>query len=415
MRRVRLLAAALLAVLALASCTTRDKPVRIGAIYPLSGPQSVGGIEEFRGVKVAADLANADGGVHGRRIELNQVDVPEADAAPGAVAGLADQGVELFVGSYGSTISSPAAQAAVGRGRLYWETGAVGKMAGVGGGQLVFRVAPTGGVLGHAAVAFIADQFAPKLHRDAASLRFAVASVDDEYGSAVAAGALGELRRRHLKLAGSFTYDPRSFDAPHLVRRIAAAKPDVLFVVAYLEDGVAVRRETVRQHLRLLANIGTSSSFCMPQFGAMLGKEAVGLFASDKPDTHGINPKGLASPARDLLTRADAAYSAAYGESMSAPALAGFSGAWALFHYVLPHAASMKPGDVGAAARAVHLARGGLPNGSGLAFGGPDDPDPGANLEAASVIWQWTRVNHREVTWPPPFATVPLNAIPISR
>jgi branched-chain amino acid transport system substrate-binding protein len=415
MRRVRLLATALVAVLALASCTGRDKPVRIGAIYPLSGSQAVGGIDEFRGVKVAADLVNADGGVDGRRLELSQVDVPVAEVAPGAVRGLADQGVDLFVGSYGSTISSPAAQAAVGRGRLYWETGAVGMMAGVGGGKLVFRVAPTGGILGHTAISFIADRFAAKLHRDPASLRFAVTSVDDEYGSAVAAGAVAELRRRHLKLAGSFTYDPRSFDRAALVRRIAAVKPDVLFAVAYLEDGVALRRETVRQHLPLLASIGTSSSFCMPQFGAELGKDAVGLFASDKPDTHGINPKGLAGPARDLLARADAAYKAAYGHSMSAPALAGFSGAWALFHYVLPAAKSMKPADVAAAARSVHLARGGLPNGSGLAFGGPGDPDPGANLEAASVIWQWTRVNHRDVTWPPAFATAPLNFIPIRR
>ena len=174
MRRVRLLATALVAVLALASCTGRDKPVRIGAIYPLSGPQAVGGIEEFRGVKVAADLVNADGGVDGRRIELNQVDVPEADAAPGAVRGLADQGVELFVGSYGSTISSPAAQAAVGRGRLFWETGAVGKMAGTGAGDLVFRVAPTGGVLGRSAISFVADQLAAKLHRAPGSLRSAL-------------------------------------------------------------------------------------------------------------------------------------------------------------------------------------------------------------------------------------------------
>jgi branched-chain amino acid transport system substrate-binding protein len=415
MRPARMLATVLVATMALASCTGRDRPVRIGAIYPLSGSQSVGGIEEFRGVKVAADLVNADGGVGGRRLELDPLDVPVAEAAPGAVKGLASDGVKLFVGSYGSTISSPAAQAAVGRGRLFWETGAVGKMAGVGGGELVFRVAPTGGLLGREAVAFIADEFAPKLGRAPSSLRFAVAAVDDVYGSAVADGALDELRKRDLRLAGSFTYDPRALDRVGLVRRIAAVSPDVLFVVAYLEDGVALRRETVRQHLPLLASIGTSSSYCMPEFGAQLGRDAVGLFASDKPDTHGINPKGLATPARALLARADATYKAAYGQSMSAPALAGFSGAWALFHHVLPAARSMDPDDVAAAARAVRLAPGGLPNGSGLDFAGPGGTDPGANIAAASVIWQWTAVNRREVTWPPPFATAPLNAIPITR
>jgi branched-chain amino acid transport system substrate-binding protein len=406
-----LLAAALVAALALASCTGRDKPVRIGAIYPLSGSQAVGGIDEFRGVKVAADLVNADGGVDGRRIELHQVDVPVAEAAPGAVRGLADQGVDLFVGSYGSTISSPAAQAAVGRGRLYWETGAVGMMAGVGGGELVFRVAPTGGILGRGAIRFVADQMAAKLHRPAGSLRFAVISVDDLYGQAVADGAVAELAERRLHLVGRFAYDPHTFNPAKAVRQVAATHPDVAFVVAYLEDGVALRRELVRQHVPLSVAIGTSSSFCMPMFGQELGRDALGLFASDKPDTHGINPHGLSGEAAALLARADAAYRAAWGQSMDAPALAGFSGAWALLHWVLPAAHSASAADVAAAARAVDIPQGSLPNGSGLQFGRPGTLDSSANVKAASVIWQWTSMYHRDVVWPPAFATHPIEPI----
>jgi ABC-type branched-subunit amino acid transport system substrate-binding protein len=280
---------------------------------------------------------------------------------------------------------------------------------------LVFRMAPTGGVLGRSAISFVAEQLAPKLARTPGSLRWAVVSVDDVYGEAVAEGALAELRRRGLRVVGEFAYDPNRYDPKAAVRRIAATRPDVLFVVAYLEDGVALRRETVRQHVPLLASIGTSSSYCMPQFGAELGREAVGLFASDKPDTHGINPRGLAGDARALLTEADAAYRAQYGESMTAPALAGFAGAWALFHHVLPNARSTKPADVAAAARAAKLPRGALPNGSGLDFGAPGTIDASANLNASSVIWQWAGVNRREVVWPPQFATAPLNALPIAR
>ncbi len=411
----RALLLALTALLLASSCSSGKTPVTVGAIYPLSGSQSVGGIEELRGVKVAAELANRAGGVHGRPIRLDQVDVPAAEAAPAAVRELAGRGVDLLLGSYGSTISSPAAMTAVGEGRLFWETGAVGKLAGEGAGDLVFRVAPTGGVLGRSAISFVADRLAPKLRRAPGSLRFAVASVDDVYGEAVASGALDELRHRGLKLVGSFVYDPNHYDPAAAVRRIAATRPDVLFVVAYLEDGVALRRETVRQHLPLLASIGTSSSYCMPQFGAELGREAVGLFASDKPDTHGINPHGLSAGARSLLAEADATYKAAYGTSMTAPALAGFSGAWALFHYVLPNARSTRPADVAAAARAARVPRGALPNGSGLEFGRPGTIDAGANVHAASVIWQWAGLNRREVVWPPQFATAPFVPVPIAR
>jgi branched-chain amino acid transport system substrate-binding protein len=409
----------LLVLLLTASCTgaggDRPDPVRVGAIYPLSGTQGMGGIDEYHGVQVAADLVNADGGIGGRPVVVDQVDVPEADAAPGAIAALADRGVDLVLGSYGSTISSPAAAAAAGRGSLFWETGAVGKLAGPAGGDLVFRVAPTGGLLGRGAIRFVADQLAPKLGRPAGSLRYAIAAVDDVYGHAVADGARAELRDRDLEVVADVAYDPRRYDPAKVVARLAAARPDVLFVVAYLEDGVALRREQVRQHMPLLASIGTSSSYCMPEFGALLGRDAVGLFASDKPDTHGINPSGLAPDARALLERADAAYREAHGHSMSAAALAGFSGAWALFRHVLPEASSLAPADVAAAARRARVPAGGLPNGSGLEFAPPGGADAGANLRAASVIWEWTEVNRREVTWPPQFATAPIAAIRPSR
>src|SRR5919108_4428913 len=136
MRLFRPLLACLAVLLAAGGCAGAARapaPLRVGAVYPLSGAQGMGGVDEYRGVLVAAELANHDGGVGGRRIAVERVDVPEADAAPGAVAALAGRGIHLVLGSYGSTISSPAAAAAVGHGSLFWETGALGKLAGTGG------------------------------------------------------------------------------------------------------------------------------------------------------------------------------------------------------------------------------------------------------------------------------------------
>jgi branched-chain amino acid transport system substrate-binding protein len=419
---VRVVAFALVLVALATSCSRSSggaanahAPLRVGAVYPLSGAQGPGGVEEYRGVRIAAQLANAEGGVDGRRIELVPVDVPAADAAPDAVAKLVGSGAGVVLGSYGSTISEPAARTAAARGLVFWETGAVGELMGLeGGGERVFRVAPSGAMLGKAAMDFVAGQLLPKLRRDPASLRYTVAAVDDQFGSAVERGALDELRARGYRVAGSLRYDPRRYDKAQVVRQLAATRPDVLFVVAYLDDGVALRREIVRQGLRLVANIGTSSSYCMPAFGAALGRDAVGLFASDKPDAEAINPRGLGPEASALLTRANQAYHRAYGQPMSAAALAGFSGAWALFHWVLPRAGSSDSEAVARAAREVTIPAGGLPNGSGLRFGAPGDADPGANLRAATVIWEWVGVRNRQVTWPPQFATAPVKAMRIT-
>jgi branched-chain amino acid transport system substrate-binding protein len=410
----RVVAIALAAAFIAGACSKSNDPIVVGAIYPLSGGQGPGGIDEYRGVSLAADLVNADGGVNGRPIELRAIDTPGSDAARASVAKLDSQGVKFVVGSYGSTISLPAADEAGLRGMFFWETGAVGDMTGAELGKLVFRVAPTGMVLGRTAVSFIADQLAPLLGKQPSTLRFAVANVDDVYGRAVARGATDQILALGLPFAGQFPYSAQKPDIPGTVRAIAASKPDVLFVSAYLQDGIALRQETARQHLRLLASIGTSSSYCMPQFGATLGSDAVGLFASDKPDEDVIGQDGLAPDARALLARAGAEYQARYGQEMSAAALAGFSAGWALFRDVMPRASGMTPDAVAAAAVAIHLPQGTLPNGSGLSFGAAGSADAGQNLAAASVVEEWVGLDKRAVVWPPAFATEAIQALPIA-
>jgi branched-chain amino acid transport system substrate-binding protein len=408
-------AAALLLASALfagASCTSASpEPVRIGAVYPLSGAQGPGGVDEFEGVQLAVQLVNADGGVGGRPVELIPVDTPSADAAPDAIAKLHDDGVRLVLGSYGSTISAPAAEASAHRDMLFWETGAVGEMTGAGAGELVFRVAPSGAILGRNAIAFVADEYAPVLDVDPGGLRFAVTLVDDAYGRAVAQGALDELGARGYDVAGTFGYDPRDVNMRAFVRRLAESDPDVVFVAAYLHDAIVMRREMVRQGLDVLVGIGTSSSYCMPRFGSTLGEDAVGLFASDKPSSDALNVEGLTPDGRALLERANGAYAERFGGPMSAAALAGFSGAWALLHDVLSDAPRATPAAVADAANAVDLPQGSLPNGSGLRFGEPGTVTAGANVLASSVVWQWQAPGQYAVVWPSRFATSPIEPL----
>jgi branched-chain amino acid transport system substrate-binding protein len=406
MKRVWSLTAVVLAAALVPACRSGPAPIRIGAVYPLTGSEAAGGLDEFHGVQLAVDLANQDGGVRGHRVELVPVDTPGSDAGPEAVDQLSQKGIRLLLGSYGSTISAAAGAEAARRGMLFWETGAVGSMTGPGPGELFFRVAPSGRELGRTAVSFVAQQLAPILSASPSALRFAVTNVEDAYGSEVVRGAVEELRALGIPLVGQFPYDLRNVDPPSVVRGIAASGANVVFAASYLEDGIDVRREMVRQDLHLIAGIGTSSSYCMPEFGGTLGTDAVGLFASDKPDAEYLNPSGLLPAARAVLERATSAYLDRYGgDEMSAPALAGFAAAWALLHDVLPTARSFSPRDVARAALAADVPQGGLPNGSGLRFGPAGSPDAGQNVMATSVIWQWVGVGKREVVWPPRFAT----------
>jgi branched-chain amino acid transport system substrate-binding protein len=384
----------------------------VGALYPTAGAQGVGGSEELRGVELAVEWANQHGGLHGHPIELRKQPADRAEAVPGALDALQRDDVTLVLGSHGSTMSAVAARDAARHGISFWETGAVGEIDTAAAGRNFFRLAPMGASLGRHAISFVRDTLAPKLARHD-GLRYAVTYIDDPYGRAVGKGAVAEVADSNQTLAGTFPYDPQTKDFTALTDQLAAAHPDVLFAVSYLDDGVALRRAT--EHLPLLAAIGTSSSFCHPAFGNELGDDAVGLFASDKPDAAHVNADALSPEGRAALAWVSARYTARYHEDMSAPALSGFSGAVALLMHVAPKARDLTPRALAVAASKTELPEGTLANGGGLDIAPAGAVDAGANRRAAGVIWEWVAPRTRAVVWPPSLATHEVVALPVQR
>ena len=414
LRSCRLILVATLFGALLTGCAHGESTLTIGALYPRTGSQGPQGSEEFRGVALAAQWANDHDVLAGRRIRLVSTDAPRAEAVPAAFADLERQGAQLIVGSHGSAISAAAADVATRRHLLFWETGAVGQISpDVAGGRSFFRLAPMGANLGRAAIDFVATQIADKLPVDH-PLRYGVVHVDDAYGTAVGQGATDEIAARGLPSAGTFAYDASHADFDALARRVQAAGVDVLFVAAYLDDGVALRKATVRNHVHLAASIGTSSSYCHPAFGRQLGVDAVGLFASDKPDAADVRPDALKPEGRRALLWVRSAYTARYHQPMSAPALSGFSNAYALFVHVLPAARRLTPDGVADVALSVKLAEGTLANGGGMDLAPPGQPDGGTNRAAASVIWEWVAPGTRAVVWPPAFANQRATVLPLA-
>ena len=389
-------------------------PVDIGALYPTNGPQGAGGTEELRGVRLAVEWANGKGGIDGRRVRLREVAADRAEAVPAALDTLAADDVTVVLGSHGSTMSAVAARQAHRRGMSFWETGAVGEVdAGGAAGRSFFRLAPMGASLGRHAVAFVRDTLAPKLPGGGTGLRYAVAYIDDPYGRAVGKGAEAEVGDSGQILAGTFAYPPSTTDFAPLAAQLAAARADVLFAVSYLDDGVALRRATA--HLPLRAAIGTSSSFCHPAFGDRLGDEAVGLFASDKPDAAHVNADALTPAGREALAWAGSTYRDRYDVEMSSPALSGFSSAVALLLHVLPASDGLDADAVARAAGKVKLPEGTLANGAGLDLAPVGALDAGANRRSAGVIWEWVAPRTRAVVWPPALATHDVLALPVQR
>ena len=422
-------------------------PIRIGAVFPISGNAKALAGPELAGVRIAVDLVNADGGIAGRQVELEVRDLESRDAADGIMAGLAGSGIQLVIGAYSSDLSIAASAAADRAGLLYWEAGAVADRLTGRGLPFVFRVGASGANLGSNSSTFVASELAGRLGKAVGEVRVAIVNAEDEYARSVADAAATTATAAGLDVVSRTAYNLSLPRWPDVMAALASARPDAIILASHIPDGVAFRRAMLVAGLKTGALIGSTMAECDPDFAGELGADAIGIFASDRP-TAGFRPEALTPAAKAAYDRFAAAWAKVapaatgasadnsegdeYGDAeytISGPAesptaeaseeaLAGFSAAWALLHDVLPAAARSGTGldaaTVAAAARAVDLPEGSLPNGAGLRFSS-DAATLGQNTRAAAVIWQWQAVRRYAFVWPASYATGAISDVPLGR
>jgi ABC-type branched-subunit amino acid transport system substrate-binding protein len=449
-----LLSATLLGWWQLAGRAQPLAPIRIGAVFPLTGNAAALAGQERRGVQIAADLVNADGGISGRRIELDVRDLESRADAPAVMASLKSAGVQAVIGAYSSDLSMAASSAASEKGLVYWEAGAVADQLTGRGLPLVFRVGASGSNLGDNSASFAAEALAPRLGAPVSRVRLAIVNARDAYASSVADAAQATAQHAGMPVVLRTSYSLAVPNWPSLMADLATAHPDIIILASHIPDGVAFRQAMLAAGLRVSALIGSTMAECDPDFAGALGPDAIGIFASDRP-TGGFQPSALSAQARAVYDRLAAAwgagsspapsatsggwgsgsgdaYGGAYGSgggyTISGPveegsgaagpseeALSGFTAGWALFHDVLPVAAraqSLDAAAIASAARSVDLPAGSLPNGAGLRFSSAPST-LGQNLLASAVIWQWQAVRSYTFVWPATYATGSIGFVPL--
>src|SRR5438128_4227219 len=410
--------AALGVVFACAGCATAPPgggaaSVKIGALFPLSGPQAPLAKQEYAGVQIARNLVNADGGIDGAPIELVTRDLVSESNATARVADLKAHGVNAILGAYSSGLSLPVSDAAQAAGLLYWEAGAVADQLTGRGYPLVFRVGAAGSNLGTMSSHFAADVLAPRLGRAPSQLTMAIVHNLDGYPSSVADAVQQQAQREGIQLVANAVYDAHTPDWTWVLAQVRAARPNILVLASYIADGVDFRRAMLQSGLHVDALIGSTMAQCVPDSGVMLGADAIGVYAANRPP-NGSNPGALTATGKRSYDRFSAAYRRELGSEPTEEALAGFGAAWALFHYVMPHAHDLRAGAMAASARGLDLPDGTLANGAGIKFSGTAET-MGQNTRAASVIWQWQGVRHSVTVYPPVFATGSPGFIPLAR
>jgi len=382
------LASLLVSLLCISPAVIAAEKVKIGALFPFSGPLALLGQESFNGATIAADMVNAKGGLWGKKIEWVKGDgVDPKKAMTECERLISVEGIKLIFGTYSSSRSYAASEVAERNKVIYWEQGAIADPITERGFKYLFRTCPRAGQFGIMAVEFAKEVIAPKLGIDPKSMKVAIMFEDSLYGTTVGSSAAQHALKLGMKVVVTDSYSHKTVDLSPVVMRFKAQGPDVIIATSYLEDGLLFWRQAKEANLNVKAFIGTGACHGMPDWAKTFGDEANYIFNIDP--AVGINPDALNPKTKAVLKEFQDKFNKKFGHLPATHASLGFVGAQVLFEEVLPKAGKVDPEAIRKAALTVDIPKGGTIFGFGVKFAPPVHPAAGQNLLAHPALMQW--------------------------
>lgn len=354
--------------------------LRLGAMFPLSGPSGLLGDESFRGVELAVEERNAAGGVFGRTVRLVRADAPD-EAAATAEARRLTQGndrVAAIIGSFSTAISLPASQVAELATVPYFELNAIGDAIMDRGFRWVFRTSPRASDYAATAVDAVVDLLAPAFAVAPETLKLAILQEEAQGGQSVGTAQEALIRGRGLTLAERVAYAPRPADLTAVVQRLRGLEVDVVLHTGAPGDEVLLLRALREAGWRPRMVIGTAGGYGLTESARSVGDDMLGAMSADLTPfavNERVAPGARAFP--ELYLRR-------YGaEPRAAHGLAAFTGMRIVLD-ALHRAGAPDRDRIRAAVMATEIAEGTTATGWGARF-----DERGQNQRARPVLCQW--------------------------
>ncbi len=361
---------------------------RIGTILPLTGPQAKNGIKNFDGIKIATDMINEAGGVLGKKVVLVSADASEPQAAASEANRLiTNEKLTVIVGTQSSSLAMAATVVAEQNKVFYLENEGVSSQITGRGFKYVFRTTFSGDMMANQMVDYAVQVLAPKLNKDAKSLRMAIIHEDGGFGTSTGTALQKHAKALGLNIVAVETYSAKTADLSGLVLKLKQSKPDVLLTAQYINDSILFHRQSAELRFSVPV-IGTTAGQGTPDFYSALTKEAEGILAGGIPSEISIDRLGAEqrADAGEFVKRYQASHN---GEYPSPTAFVGFAGAWILYKHIMPKAGGLDPEKLREAALALDVPPGKGVLNWGVKFSPPGAPDAGQNVYASAGISQW--------------------------
>jgi branched-chain amino acid transport system substrate-binding protein len=236
-RRVLKAGAALAAAASLPRLAgAQSGPVKIGMSMPQTGSLGAGGQAALAALRLWVDDVNQRGGLLNRKVELIAYDDQTNPAnVPAIYTKLLDiDKVDLLLAPYGTVPTAPVMPLVKQRGLLLMGNFSFQVNAKIQH-DMWFNNAPWNDA------ASWSDGFI-KAGLGANAKTIAILAADQEFAQNLANGARELAKKANLKSVYDQNYPPTTTDFSALVRAIRAAKPEMVYVMSYPNDSVAIIR-----------------------------------------------------------------------------------------------------------------------------------------------------------------------------
>lgn len=365
------------------------EPLKIGVINPYSGDFALYGEDVTRGYELAIDEANANGGVNGRKLTLLRGDAMTPDQAISEATRLAtNENVDVFTGTYISSVSAAASDVAARNDKLYWETNALSNDLTERGLENFLRVGPRAADFAEVSVAGV-KAVANELGKDLSSLRVYIEHEDSVYGTSVATQQDELLRKAGVKVVGVNEHAAAATDVTDSVRRAKNANPDIWLVTGYVADTNLLLRTAQTQGFEPSATMLTGTGDTQETVEAVGADQLAGTLVTAYPGPD-IDPS-YGPGATKFLD----AYRERYNSDPRAPqAMTGYVGMQVLIE-ALREAGDTTPAAARKAAMEFDKEPGALATGYGVKF-----DESGQNTRAKPVIIQWRNDGKKMTVFP---------------
>ncbi|MFZ0257598.1 MAG: ABC transporter substrate-binding protein [Gammaproteobacteria bacterium] len=316
--------------------TARDSPMVIGVPLPMTGEYQAFGSMMKNSFELALETLNAGGGINGRLLQLSYGDdQSNPELAEQVVADLIERaGAVMLTGGYQSDTTYALARAANARDIPFLVSTAAADKITQKGWHNIYRLNPPVSEYTTGLENFLIKELQPKT--------MAIVYEDSMFGTSAAAAMMTFLRQTGIEMSHLISYSSAQatpFYLRSLLAPLTAEAPDIIYMISYLSDGIALVRAL--RNLQIPSQlVGGAGGFTHPRFLEEAADDAEGMlvvtlwseqlpYAGAKsffnryleaygvaPDYHGAEAYSALLVAADALKRVDSPEPAAVREAL---------------------------------------------------------------------------------------------------